>query len=358
MQEEKDILIIKFLSNEATAEELAEFHNWIESSEENQRYFADFEEIFNATQIIGHKNKFNALDAYHNFQKENKKTNKSLLTLLLPIAATLVISFGLSFLYFQYFGGSNSGNELTVIESPSGSKSIVNLPDGTTITLNANSRLEYSSSFNKENREVYLEGEGYFDVTKSETNKFIVKTSDIEIKVFGTVFNVKSYPEEKTIETTLVEGSIAIHSAKEEGNKKIVQLLPNQSAVFYRKSGHVTLNNMAKNSQSSDTSRDLDLIQKPIKKIENIILTENVDTDMYTSWKDNILTFNNETFETLAKRLERQYGAEIEFIDKSVKDYRFTGTFHEISIDQALNSLQFASYFNYKIEEDKVFISK
>ena len=359
MQQEKDILIVKFLSNEATAEELAEIQEWIESSEENKNYFAGFESIFNASQIMGHKNSFNALGAYHNFNKEIRKTNKSRLVKLLPIAATLIITLGLSFLYFSYFADSRVGSDkLTVIEAPSGSKSIVNLPDGTRITLNANSRLEYASAFSEADREVYLEGEGYFDVAKNKASSFIVKTSDVEIKVFGTVFNVKSYPEEKTVETTLVEGSIAIHRAKEEGNKKIVQLKPNQSATFYRQSGAVSLETRKEVPEKGNGEKENISTKKPMRKIENIVLSENVDTDIYTSWKDNVLIFNNERLETLAKKLERQYGAKIHFKDEDVKDYRYTGTFNEISIDQALNYLQFASYFNYTIDEEKVYISK
>lgn len=360
MQQEKDILIVKFLSNEATAEELAELQEWIKSSEENKNYFSEFESIFNASQIMGNKDSFNALGAYHNFNKEIGKNSKSLFIKLLPIAATLVLTIGFSFFYFTMFVKDKLvSNELTVIETPYGSKSTVNLPDGTKIILNANSRLEYPTQFNSENREVYLEGEGYFDVAKNEKSRFVVKTSDVEIKVFGTVFNIKSYPEEKIIETTLIEGSIAIHKPEIEGNKKLIQLKPNQTATFYRKNGEL---NVQLDTDSSPivngSSKNSSYIHKPIRRIENIILSENISSTAYTSWKDNILIFNNERFESIAIKLERQYGAKIHFTDPKVTEYRYTGTFNEISIEQALKALQFASYFNYSIDDNEILISK
>ena len=128
-----------------------------------------------------------------------------------------------------------SNSEILEITTPLGSRSIVRLPDGSKVWLNAGSKIRYSQNSFRNNREVYMEGEAYFDIAKRHGDHFIVKTSDINIKVFGTRFNVRSYPEENEIQTTLVEGSIAIEHKSGADSEKQLLLEPNQTAIFYKK---------------------------------------------------------------------------------------------------------------------------
>ena len=93
-----------------------------------------------------------------------------------------------------------------------GSKSQITLPDGSKAWINAGSKLSYRGDFNQSDRIVNLEGEGYFNVTSNKAKPFIVQTAHLKVKAFGTVFNVKAYPEEKTVETTLVEGIVEIEA--------------------------------------------------------------------------------------------------------------------------------------------------
>ncbi|HZK64965.1 MAG TPA: FecR family protein [Puia sp.] len=102
-----------------------------------------------------------------------------------------------------------------------GSKTNLLLPDGTTVWLNAGSRLTYDSLYGNEPREVTLSGEGFFDVVKNPQKPFIIHTGKINIRVLGTIFNVKSYPEEKTIETSLIQGSIEV-SFSDSSSKRII----------------------------------------------------------------------------------------------------------------------------------------
>jgi ferric-dicitrate binding protein FerR (iron transport regulator) len=94
----------------------------------------------------------------------------------------------------------------------------------------------------------------------------------------------------------------------------------------------------------------------PLQK--NIILTKQVNPEIYTAWKDNLLVFENESFESIALKLERRYGASIVFTDNEIKNYIFSGKFPEISIDRALKALQYASPFNYSIKNDSIYIQK
>ena len=118
------------------------------------------------------------------------------------------------------------------------------LPDGSTVWLNAGSRLTYDSLYGTTLREVTLSGEAYFDVVKNPKKPFIIHTGKINIRVLGTVFNVKSYPEEQTIETSLIKGSIEV-SFPSQPSKKII-LKPNQKLIIDK-----TETNASKNTNHS-----------------------------------------------------------------------------------------------------------
>ncbi|HYH56778.1 MAG TPA: FecR domain-containing protein, partial [Anseongella sp.] len=121
-------------------------------------------------------------------------------------------------------------------------KEVIILPDHSTVTLNGNSRLSFSRNWDKKPvREVELEGEAFFEVVKNESKPFTVITSEIGINVLGTSFNVKSYEEEETIETTLVKGKVAIRNLDEQASGEGIVLKPNQKATYSKKSANLVL---------------------------------------------------------------------------------------------------------------------
>ncbi len=119
--------------------------------------------------------------------------------------------------------------QVNEISTRPGSKSKVELPDGSVVWLNAGSTLTYDKDFGKENRAVTLIGEGFFDVTKNKEKPFIISTESISIKVLGTVFNVKAYKEDKQTETSLIHGSIEV-TIKNRPNDKII-LSPSEKLI-------------------------------------------------------------------------------------------------------------------------------
>jgi ferric-dicitrate binding protein FerR (iron transport regulator) len=174
----------------------------------------------------------------------------------------------------------------------------------------------------------------------------------LNVKALGTVFNVKAFPDEGSIETTLLEGSVVIQGNQPKASFSSVKLKPNQRVTYVKTSGKLLLNDHEKKILKKENV-DFKLPNRPK---ESIIITEKVNTELYTSWIDNQLLFDNESFESIAYKLERRYGATIIFKDEKLKTYRFSGKFPEISIDRALNALQFASPFEYKIKQDTIFI--
>ena len=233
-------------------------------------------------------------------------------------------------------------NELHI---PLGSKSKIVLSDGTQIWLNAGSTLKYPGKFRSRSREIFLEGEAFFDVTHDKDRPFRVSTPELHIKVLGTRFNVKSYPEDNTVETTLISGSIEIEAKQAGRNKKNqLRLEPNQKATFIKTTNKLTL----------------DAVSEPAKMktqpVGLINIDDQVNTDIVTSWTQNRLVFSRERFEDIAVKLERWYNVQIIIEDEEVKNYLYTGTFNNETLEQALNALRIASDIHYTIDKDTILI--
>jgi transmembrane sensor len=238
----------------------------------------------------------------------------------------------------------------SIISVSYGSKSKVVLPDGTKVSLNSGSTLKYPAKFSKISRNVYVEGEAYFDVTKDKKHPFYVKTRDITIKVLGTKFNVKAYTDENIIQTTLVSGCIEIFSNKKEmsAQNRIVALRPNQQVTFVTNSaGEI---NMVKEAEKQNL--------KPVLALKPIKLDKHIDVTPVIAWKDNRLVFRDENFNVLARRLERWYNVEIEIKDDNLKTALFSGIFVNETVEQALNALKLATPFKYEMKKNHITIYK
>ena len=355
--------IIQYLSGEATDKEAEEILKWKNDNAENEALFREIEIAFNTSQIIINPDNFSSKDTYKKFEKKMKGDN------LIPFkvrrfmgyAATAIIAIGLTWFTQKYLERKPEviiptkqvvkENYHQSVETPSGARSLVTLEDGTKIWLNANSKLTYPTHFNGEQRIVKLEGEGYFDVAKDKTWPFKVETSDLSINVLGTVFNVKSYPDEGLIETTLIEGEIILNKLTNDNNEQeILKLEPKQKATFIKKEGKLLRDEIY--------AANIPENEKIQRKQEKLVISDHVDADPIVAWKNNEMIFKNETFESIAVSLERRYGVKIKFDNEDVKEYRFSGVFDEISIDQALQALQFASPFHYQIDQKFIMIKK
>lgn len=255
------------------------------------------------------------------------------------ISAVIITSAVYYFLSFQREAAVPVLNEIIV---PVGSKTMIALSDNTKIWLNSGSKLTYTDYSNFEKREVYLEGEAFFDVAENKHKPFIVKTSDIHIKVLGTKFNVKSYPEEDFVETTLISGLIEIEEISTVKEQKMnITLHPNQKATFTRTTRKLALDDVSQQKMTP----------KPIRKIRII---EKVDPEPITSWKDNKLIFNNELFKSLMPKLERWYNVDIQLEDTVINKYRYTGLFEKETVEQALDALKLATPFEYSINKNVI----
>ena len=220
------------------------------------------------------------------------------------------------------------------------------MQDGTTVWLNAGSKLYYENDFAGTTREVRLIGEAFFDVIKRPEQPFIVHASGIDIKVLGTAFNVKSYPEDKNVETTLYRGLVNVlrHNApagttiRLKPNEKLI--LPKQAAIIIPDLSE-KLTTSAKEPPASFTITHIDSTKKENERFE-------------TAWLYSRLEFRGDNFEELALKMERWYNVTIVFTDDEVKKLNFNGSFEKETVEQAFKGLKAAVPFNYKINDHEI----
>jgi transmembrane sensor len=289
-------------------------------------------------------------------ESPDKAGFKGYIRIFMRYAAVFVIAFGLFSLTQSIFLKKTTTSPMAVkkqttrVEVPYGSKSLVVLPDGSVVNLNSGSSLTYSiSDFNSVNRSVYLIGEGFFNVTKNAERPFYVSTHGMKLKVLGTKFNVKAYPDENTEEATLVSGKVEIYASSDkiESGKPII-LKPNQIAIFDK----------SKNNLHSFSKTDLTNTEIVPVKLRAVNTQPALKTNQTISWKEDRLTFDNENFKDLIVKIERWYDVKIVVNDPGLLSVRFTGRFDKETIEQVFNALVTIAPFNYTIKQNLITISK
>lgn len=361
METEMLEIIIRVLKGEASPDDKQKLTAWLAQDQANLEIFRQSESVWNGLDIIKTGIEYDSEKAFNLFKEKVGhllKTSRRdglnrTIDWFLRIAAVLVILVGITYFFLHKPEKQNIGDELASCEiiAPRGSKTELLLPDGTKVWLNAESKIHYFNNFNRTDREVYLEGEGYFEVAKNPDRPFVVNTSNLKIKALGTIFNVKSYSGEETVEATLIEGKIVVENTASKSTSRFTTLEPNQKVTFYKNKDFRQVQNQ--NADHINTterpSAKIPLGQAVVDKIEN--------PSLITSWKDNMIFFDNEEFQDLTVRLERRFGVNIYFIDEDLKKLRFTGKFQDNIIEQILAALQFASPFYYSFNDKDIYIS-
>jgi len=181
-------------------------------------------------------------------------------------------------------------NQLVI---PYGNQSRVVLSDNTVVWLNAGSRLIYPTRFKNKTREVLLFGEAFFEVSKNPQQPFIVMTTDIDIKVLGTKFNVSAYAEDNLIKTVLNEGSVALRRSGAKFWEKDIVISPNQMASFDKTSSETRISG--------------------------------VSAEAYSLWTKGIMNFEEADFSRVIKQVERFYNISVTFSDHQKEAMRISG---------------------------------
>ncbi len=378
-------LIVKYLTRSISAEEMEELEVALKTPS-NEEMFSKFTEI---NYFIDHKmNSYNTEKSksllINKIRKDKRRSFQPKIKSILKYAAVIGISIGIGYLANELLSinapiknnistnnfvtleledgniqvisedgtsevrdahgkliGSQNGHQLVytnnsktitsvpiynTLHVPNGKHFELQLSDGTVAHLNAGSSIKYPVVFaEKQERKVFLTGEAFLDVAKDTARPFLVAADDFKIKVFGTKFNVSAYPEDKTKEVVLVEGSVGLYSENNFTDKKEgTMLTPGFKGSYDIADGSIT--------------------------------TEPVITSIYTSWVQGVLVFRNMTFENILKKLERHY--DVQIINNNIKlsGEKFNASFDDMPIEQVLAYFKGAYEINYSITDDDLII--
>jgi ferric-dicitrate binding protein FerR (iron transport regulator) len=225
--------------------------------------------------------------------------------------------------------------EIYVVEA--GEKRSLRLADGTQVLVNGGSELTLSENFNTGNREVILSGEAYFDVAQNTAHPFIIHTASMDIKVLGTAFNVRSYPDEVADETSLIRGKVQV-TLKNKSTKQAHDyvLLPMQKLVVNK-------------NQPDNAGVQVAVNQVPhVESLQKNRLTQNLSE---TAWTENKLAFNNEKLEVVAEKMEKWYGVSIVIKNDALKSIPYTGSFDGETLEKVIETIQYSiPMIHYKME--------
>lgn len=230
------------------------------------------------------------------------------------VAAVLLlmvsVSIGSIFTYNELDeSGEQLYNEMTV---PLGSQTKVILPDGSTVVLNSGSVLKYPLSYGKKERNVHLVGEGYFEVAKNVEKVFQVYAGGMQVKVTGTTFNLRSYPEDSETEVALINGGVDVLA-----NNKQVRLKPDEKAIYNRETG--------------------------------TLYSETTESRKSSLWTTGRLSFVNASFLDILKDIERKYNIKIHVESKKAADEYFTGSINlTMSLQEVFNFIDVDKKYRFE----------
>jgi len=254
-------------------------------------------------------------------RKKQKNTSRLWIMPIFRYAASILLLclFG-AIVYLSFFY-----NRAKIYEVANGKKMEIKLEDGTQVWLNGGSKLTVSGSFGEKERKVQLLGEGFFRVKKDPEHPFIVQTSAMHIRVLGTVFNIRAYPEEKNIETILVEGKVEMAVPGGHQQQKYIMAPGDKISVS---SEHKVLAETVNPHPQQLKSDNVVQQQAEPKEISEIL------------WHKNVLAFNGDAMALVKSKIEKWYGVKIQINNPALYEKHFTGQFREAKVEAVLNLLK------------------
>ncbi|AUP78937.1 FecR family protein [Flavivirga eckloniae] len=374
-------IIAKYLTKQASSSELDELLIWLEEGD-NEKELLSYVKVnyaidFNMKEFDTNRSKKELLEFIN---KEKKVYALSKVKNIMKYAALFILLLGLGYLYNEGFFtnktpesiisgdsitlelengdieilsedgskkvvdkkgnvvGTQNGSELLYVNDaeqetlvyntltiPYGKRFKITLSDGTNVHLNSGSSLKYPVNFIKgETRKVYLDGEGYFAVAKNASNPFIVNSETLNVEVLGTEFNVSAYPEDATTDVVLIEGSVGLYvdsSTLEDGTV----ITPGTKGA--------------------------------LNKANKSISTEEVNTFIYTSWRQGGLFFRNMPFKNIVKKMERHYNVKIIVTNNTLNSEVFSANFNDEPITKILSYFNDSYDINYTIKDNTIYIN-
>lgn len=306
-------LFQRIFAGTASQKEKEQASRWLSKLDVSEQQLS-FEEI--------ERQRLQLQDNFHSRFKHPLNNNKRRrLSLWIPAAAAaiLLVIGGAHFLRKP----ATPKDIYTETATLAGERKIITLPDGTTITLNNGSRIKFPKEFTGKVREVYLDGEAFFNVTHDKTRPFIVNSGKLKVNVLGTSFDVHGYATDAKIDVTVTTGKVGVIAP---GNRTSRMLMPGQKLSYNRKTDEL--------EQSTVNPND------------------------YTGWQRGDLIFKNEQLDAICQRLERWYGVKISIKSPGLKGKHISLEQDNESLQNVMKMLSIVGGFKYEINDKNVQINK
>ena len=324
-------LVSRKLAGEASREELRELHELLSSDPAA----AERQEILG--QYWTQQDTGSHPSVEDNLQKvlstlglpaaEKKSALRRLSPWIKGVAAILVLLAGLAIIQFRHDVRSVAGTAILLEKrNAKGTRSIIQLTDGSKIWLNADSRIKYPEAFKGATRDIYLNGEAFFDVAKNPAHPFIIHLANGTVRVLGTSFNIRAYDNEAVVETSVTTGRVAFIPRYRSAGKKqdTIYVMPDHKARY--------------------TYTREELSAAPTVAQED------------KAWTEGKLIFNALTLEEIGMQLERAFGKKVAFADDAPRHFVFTGSFGNNSLEEIMYYLSRTKHFNYEITNSELLI--
>ena len=328
-KEELELQISNYLSGNSTDEEKETLLAFMASNEEAARTFREMSAVWALSSVPS----FAEIENSNLVQIKERMTApvsskpvRKLIPVWLKVAAAVILLIGCNYFWYTYtenltevYTNADSPYEIKV---PAGSRTNIVLPDGTEVSLNAGSVLRYHRGFGIRERNVTLDGEGYFKVAKNAEVPFFVKTNDVQVQVVGTVFNVRAYDDDNYVMVSLLEGRVNLSASA----NSVMKLFPNEQALYNKNTGRME-------KLKTNASKACD-------------------------WLDGGLTFENASFADIAHRLERKFQVKISIESERLKAEHFSGSFDSNqNIHDILREINVEKQYTWKVSGDTIFIT-
>ncbi len=323
-------LLAKALAGEASSAEQRQVADWLAQNPEHPALFAQLQAVWKPV-----PNPLSSLETEAAFQRvlsrlesaEGTNTGRPLRRLgWVRWAAAVTLLLG-TWAVWQTVGTST--NDPIAKINPKGSRSVVKLSDGSTVWLNADSRLEFPESFSDSIREVRLVGEAFFKVAHNPRQPFVVRLATGSVRVLGTSFNIRAYPGDSTVETTVLTGKVAFvpkpsRSKRSVSQKDTVLVLPNSRVI-----------------QS--------LVRAEVHQ-------QPVVAALSTAWTDDRIEFRDTPLGEVAKTLERWYGTPVVLARADLAQCPLTGSFRRQSLREVMDVIALTRVFDYELSGERLLI--
>lgn len=346
-------MILRQLQGKLTAKETEELRQWYDSSEQNRKAYADYCVLLRAQQTEHDRRLFTDFEdeAWH---RVSRRMHPARLTpaarrwagLAAAAVAALVVGFTAG---HRLTTAGFKANE-TVVEVPDGAKTRIVLPDGTAVWLNAHSRMSYSAAFGKTDRNVTLDGEAYFDVTKNKSLPFEVQAAGTHVRVLGTRFDMKAYSTDERSRVTLLEGSLQVSADSE--NSPATTIKPGEQAVITRGSRSVSVRRVKASDYALWTTPATESPQQSAQPSDRRIagLREPVQSVRRT------LLFDEESLTQIAADLERAFNVDIKIEGNAGRGVYYGDFRNGETLFQILDAITSEGNISYEVKDNKIII--